>query len=112
MVVDGNYEAVLPVTRPIEERLDLDALFAANYRRLTALLYRVTGDTLQAEEVAAEAFCRLYQKPPRSDHNLEGWLYRTGIRLALDHRKKAQRRALRSRVRGLVGAFNHSRTGA
>ncbi len=72
---------------------DIDALFTAYYRRLTRLLYRATGDTARAEEFAAEAFWRLYAKPPRDATNLEGWLYRTGLRLALDHLKKERRRA-------------------
>ena len=42
--------------------VDFDALFAAYYRRLTRLLYRVTGDTARAEEFASEAFWRLDRK--------------------------------------------------
>jgi len=72
---------------------DFDALFNAYYRRLTRLLYRATGDTSRAEEFAAEAFWRLYDRPPRDATNIEGWLYRTGLRLALDHLKKERRRA-------------------
>ena len=67
---------------------NLDALFTAYYRRLTRLLYRATGDTARAEEFAAEAFWRLYCKTPSDATNIEGWLYRTGLRLALDHLKK------------------------
>src|SRR5262245_2080274 len=73
--------------------VDFDALFAAYYRRLTRLLYRVTGDTARAEELASEAFWRLHHKPPKDDANIEGWLYRTGLRLALDYLKKERRRA-------------------
>src|SRR5688572_26044966 len=75
------------------DRLDFDALFAAFYRRLARLLFRVTGDTHRAEELAAEAFWRLYKRPPAHHANLEGWLYRTGLRLALDHLKRDARRA-------------------
>jgi RNA polymerase sigma-70 factor, ECF subfamily len=72
---------------------DFDALFAAYYCRLARLLYRATGDTARAEEFAAEAFWRLYDKPPKEATNIEGWLYRTGLRLALDYLKKERRRA-------------------
>jgi RNA polymerase sigma-70 factor, ECF subfamily len=72
---------------------DFDALFTAYYRRLARLLYRVTGDIARAEELAAEAFWRLYDKPPKNATNIEGWLYRTGLRLALDYLKKERRRA-------------------
>jgi len=70
-----------------------DEFFVANYARLARLFRRVVGDPGQAEELAAEAFWRLHRKPPASDHNLIGWLYRTGLRLALDSLKKQKRRA-------------------
>lgn len=73
---------------------EFDALFNAFYDRLARLLYRVTGDIGHAEEVAAEAFLRLHRKPPPAKTNLEGWLYRAGFRLALDHVKKQRRRSL------------------
>jgi RNA polymerase sigma-70 factor, ECF subfamily len=69
-----------------------DALFIANYRPLTRLLYRVLGDTAAAEELAAEALWKLHRTPPASDRNLPGWLYRTGLRLAFDSLKKQKRR--------------------
>ena len=73
--------------------LNFDELFTAYYSRLTRLLYRVTGDRSRAEEVAAEAFWRLYRKTPSDATNIEGWLYRTGLHLALDYLKKERRRA-------------------
>jgi RNA polymerase sigma-70 factor (ECF subfamily) len=89
------------VVSPQCER-DFDALFRGGYRRLARLLYRITGDYARAEEVASEAFWRLHLKPPPSDTNLEGWLYRTGLHLALDHLKKERRRA---RYESLAAAF-------
>jgi len=72
---------------------DFDVLFETGYRRLARALYKITGDIGCAEEVAAEAFLRLHHKPPPAETNIQGWLYRTGFRLALDHLKKAHRRA-------------------
>ncbi len=77
----------------IESAGDFDAFFAANYRALTRLIYRIVGDTGWAEELAAEAFWKLHRNPPASKSNREGWLYRTGLRLALDNLKKRKRRA-------------------
>ncbi len=77
----------------IESTDDFAGLFAANYAALTRLIYRVTGDTGSAEELAAEAFWKLHRHPPASNHNLAGWLYRTGLRLALDNLKKRKRRS-------------------
>ena len=72
---------------------NVEALFAAHYAALARVIYRVVGDSGTAEELAAEAFWKLHRNPPRSDDNLAGWLYRTGLRLGLDHLKKRKRRA-------------------
>jgi RNA polymerase sigma-70 factor (ECF subfamily) len=86
---------------------DLETLFHAYYGRLARLLYRVTGDMGRAEEVAAEAFWRLHRKPPPAKTNFEGWLYRTGLRLALDHVKREGRRA---RYEALASFFGFTAT--
>ena len=86
-----------------EIRRDFDTLFESGYRRLARLLYKVTGDTGSAEEIASEAFLRLHRKPPPARINLEGWLYRTGFRLALDHLKKQRRRARYEAVAAVFG---------
>jgi RNA polymerase sigma-70 factor (ECF subfamily) len=80
------------VTGKIESAGNFDRFFAANYAPLTRLVYRLVGDIGLAEELAAEAFWKLHRKPPASDHNLVGWLYRTGLRLGLDSLKKRKRR--------------------
>jgi len=69
-----------------------DALFRAHYRRLARILYRVVGQTDLAEELAAEAFWKLHQRRPAHLANAEGWLCRTGVRLALDALRKGKRR--------------------
>jgi RNA polymerase sigma-70 factor (ECF subfamily) len=74
------------------ESHDLDSLFVAHYASLARLLYRVVGDTHSAEELASEAFWKLHIKPPKSTENIGGWLYTTGLRLALDSLKKRRRR--------------------
>jgi RNA polymerase sigma-70 factor, ECF subfamily len=76
-----------------ESATDFDALFTANYAPLARVIYRVVGDTDLAEELSAEAFWKLHRSPPASDHNLAGWLYRTGLHLAFDSLKKRRRRA-------------------
>ena len=93
----------LSASVPEEAGCDFDTLFDAYYGRLARLLYRVTGDVGRAEEVAAEAFWRLHRRPPPTKANLEGWLYRTGLRLALDQLKKERRR---SRYEALATAFS------
>ena len=81
------------MTKELEDpSREFDEFFNTNYARLARLFRRMVGDPGQAEELAAEVFWRLHRKPPASDHNLVGWLYRTGLRLALDNLKKQKRR--------------------
>lgn len=72
---------------------DFDSFFIAHYATLARLLHRVVGDVHTAEELASEAFWKLHTRPPKSEQNLFGWLYRTGLHLALDSLKKRRRRA-------------------
>lgn len=95
------------MTLPDEAAGDLEKLFDTYYGRLARLMYRVTGDMGRAEEVAAEAFWRLHHKPPPAKTNFEGWLYRTGLRLALDQVKKERRRA---RYEALASVFRATTT--
>jgi RNA polymerase sigma-70 factor (ECF subfamily) len=91
--VDLSSEEVA-MTKAIAARDDsFDALFAAHYHHLARLIYRVIGDAGHAEELASEAFWKLHRNPPAENSNLAGWLYRTGLRLALDGLKKQKRRA-------------------
>ena len=93
----------LPITVPEEASREFNTLFNTWYRRLARLLYRVTGDIGRAEEAASEAFWRLHRKPPPANTNLEGWLYRTGFRLALDQIKKERRRARYEALGSAIG---------
>jgi RNA polymerase sigma factor (sigma-70 family) len=92
---------------PEEATRDFDTLFHTYYGRLARLLYRITGDMGRAEEVAAEAFWRLYRKPPPTRTNLAGWLYRTAFRVALDQLRMERRRA---RYEALASMFGDART--
>ncbi len=79
---------------PVVTRTDkIDDLFSEHYSALTRLIYRIVGNAAWAEELAAEAFWKLHHNPPRTNQNLAGWLYRAGLRLALDNMRKRKRRA-------------------
>jgi len=80
-----------------------EELFRMNYQRLARLLFRITRDFARAEEMASEAFWRLYCRPPARDTNLKGWLYRTGLRLALDHLRNERRRARYEALAAAIG---------
>ena len=93
---DGLRESI--VDRAFED------LFAQHYPRLVKTLMRLTGDSGQAEELAADAFCRLYrQRPPGNPESLAGWLYRTGVNLGLDALRSNSRRVRREDEAGREG---------
>ncbi len=88
---------------PPDEAAAFEELFRICYQRLARLLFRITRDFARAEEMASEAFWRLYRSPPARDTNLEGWLYRTGLRLALDHLRNERRRARYEALAAVIG---------
>lgn len=55
---------------------------------------RLVGDQVEAEDLALEAFWRLYRYFPRagSDFNLGGWLYRVATNLGLNALRARKRR--------------------
>ncbi len=82
----------------VTERADADAefeqVFRAQWPRLCALLTRLTGSRAEAEDLALEAFWRLYQKREQllTVANVAGWLYRVGTNLGLNALRSGKRR--------------------
>ncbi len=70
-----------------------EAIFLENWPRVVGFLARLVGDQAEAEDLALEAFMRLYQRPPDNHQalNLGGWLHRVAVNLGLN--------SLRSQVR-------------
>ena len=70
------------------------SVFSEHYVRMVRILVRLLGDTSRAEEVAGEAFWRLYLQPAlQANGNLGGWLYRTATNLAIDALRASRRRS-------------------
>jgi RNA polymerase sigma factor (sigma-70 family) len=69
------------------------AFFLQHYARIVAILVRLLGNRSHAEEVANDAFWRLYRRPAlQSDGNAGGWLYRTATNLGIDAVRASDRR--------------------
>ena len=77
--------------------LDLEQLFRARYAAIARLIGGIIRDHGRAEELAVEVFLRFSSSRPACD-NLEGWLCRTAIRLALDELRREARRARYERL--------------
>lgn len=88
-------ESLSSTTRP-----DFEAVFQQYWPRLVVVLFQMTGDPDEAEDLALEVFWRLHKKPPEADGSAEpgGWLYRVAVHLGYN--------ALRSRKRR--GHYEHA----
>jgi RNA polymerase sigma-70 factor (ECF subfamily) len=71
---------------------EFDQFFLENYAHIVSAAYRLCGDPDEAEDLAAEAFGKLWQDPPRSNENLLGWLYRVVTNLGYNRMRSSRRR--------------------
>jgi len=75
------------------EEAEFRAVFLEHYSRILAILIRLVGDRSCAEEMANDAFWRLYRQPAlQVDGNVGGWLYRTATNLGIDALRASGRR--------------------
>lgn len=69
-----------------------EAIFQEHYPKVYAILFRMTGDRYEADDLSAETFWKLWERPPRQDENLPGWLYRVATRLGYNTLRANRRR--------------------
>jgi RNA polymerase sigma-70 factor (ECF subfamily) len=81
-----------PFPPPITGDFDFDTFFHSHYARIARAVARVIGDTTRAEDLAVEAFWKLWQNPKAQGEKAGGWLYRTAIRMALNELRQHARR--------------------
>jgi RNA polymerase sigma-70 factor (ECF subfamily) len=98
----------MPPAGRIEQAGDpgFDALFRAHYPRVVGLLARLTGDRAQAEELAADVFCKLARRGVAQEDPAP-WIYRVASNAGLDALRSNQRR----RRREETAAAERLRTG-
>lgn len=72
-----------------------DACFRERYPALVQVLHGLTGDRACAEDLAQEAFVRLWAKGPQKRPDADYWVVRVGRNLALDELRSSRRRAQR-----------------
>lgn len=81
---------MIPEDRPPK---DLEILLREQWQRIHGVLFRLTGDAAEAEDLALEAFWQLHKHNNGSrDSNLEGWIYRVAINLGLNALRARKRR--------------------
>lgn len=86
-----------------EEPFDFEATFRAQYQRVARIVARVVRDPARAEELAVEVFLKLWRTPQAQGEKVDGWLYRTATRKALDELRRGARRARYERLRAFFG---------
>jgi RNA polymerase sigma-70 factor (ECF subfamily) len=83
-------------TERSEGAASFELFFGAEYTRLGRALYLVTGDAVEAEDLAQEAMVRVYERWDglSAERSPVGYLYRTALNL---HRSRRRRLAVRIR---------------
>ncbi len=71
--------------------------FRTHYGRVFGLLYRVTGDEREAEDLSQELFLQLARRGPAdwSSPTVDGWLWKAATHAALNALRGARRRSAR-----------------
>jgi RNA polymerase sigma-70 factor (ECF subfamily) len=83
----------------------VEALFREHYGRIAGMLTRLTGDRAHSEEIAADVFHKLSQRPALLDsgEDLAGWIYRVATNAAFDALRANARRRRRETAAGWLG---------
>ena len=76
-----------------KRRAAFEDLFLQNWDKVYGVLFRLTGDPADAEDLALETFLRLWQRPPAQEQTLAGWLYRVATNLGYNALRSAGRRS-------------------
>jgi RNA polymerase sigma-70 factor, ECF subfamily len=76
----------------IKEEDEFEVFFHQNYRRVYEVLYRLTGEKMEAEDLTVETFLRYFRRPPTNKEQATGWLYRVATRLGYNALRDSKRR--------------------
>lgn len=69
-----------------------EATFQEHWPRVFGVVYRLVGDAAEAEDLALEAFWRLYNHRLKIEGEVGGWLYRVAMNLGFNALRASQRR--------------------
>jgi RNA polymerase sigma factor (sigma-70 family) len=99
--VNAPHEAVAEM-KSNEASFDLEAIFLSKYGHIVRVIARVLRDHARSEELAVEAFLKLWRNEQAHGEKAEGWLYRTAVRMALDELRRQARWTRYERLLGFV----------
>lgn len=72
---------------------EFESFFVQHYPRIYGVLFRLTGDHGEAEDLALETFLRLWRRFPIQMENTGGWLSRVAVRLGYNALRSRKRRS-------------------
>ena len=77
-----------------QKTLTFETLFQEQWLRVYGIIFRMVGDHAEAEDLALEAFWRLYRVHSKDDslENPVGWLYRVAVNLGYNALRALKRR--------------------
>jgi RNA polymerase sigma factor (sigma-70 family) len=97
-----NDKAVAFQTSEAVEQDSFESFFLKNYKRVYGVLYRLTGERMQAEDLTVETFLRYLNHPLEKSEYAEAWLFRVATRLGYNALRSAKRR---SHYEGRAGLY-------
>jgi RNA polymerase sigma-70 factor (ECF subfamily) len=85
--------------------ISVELLFREHYARMVGMLARLTGDRAHAEEIAADVFHKLSQRPAllQGSGDLTAWIYRVATNAGFDALRTNSRRRKREEAAGNAG---------
>lgn len=91
-IFQEEYSRNLTNTSP--RMADFESIFQEYWPRIYGILFRMLGDSDEAEDLTLEVFLRLHQRPHllHSGHNPVGWLYRVASNLGYNALRASRRR--------------------
>jgi RNA polymerase sigma-70 factor (ECF subfamily) len=105
--VDAAREGVVEMSFD-DAKLDLEAVFHAQYERIARVIAGVIKDPARTEELAVEVFLKWERTPKAHGGGAEGWLYLAAVRIALN---ELRRKTLRNRYESLLGFATSEKAG-
>jgi RNA polymerase sigma-70 factor (ECF subfamily) len=101
--VDDSRRAQLQAGAERDRReREFEALFRQHWGRISRALAYLVGDPDEAQDLALEAFWRLYRRPPAHTREVGGWLYRVATNLGYNWLRARRRRDQYETVAGLA----------
>lgn len=84
---------------------NFERILRNRWQRIQGIIFRLTGDSAEAEDLALEAFWRLYRHRNGSgEPNTDGWLCRVAVNLGLNSLRARQRRRKHEQAAGWEAA--------